>query len=150
VAVTPMPRRTALRTVLLVPSGTVSISQFQGRTVDTTLANTSASEPERRSNESDQNRARQTRLRRQRCRLLDKLCSHKNRGGRRCKCKDVVLTGNRLRRLGKSCTRSRDQIISRNVVCAFGIGILAVSAHCLFAIAAVLRSRRSAGDTGPE
>jgi class 3 adenylate cyclase len=48
---------------------------------------------------------------------------------------DVVLTENRHRRLGKSCAHSRDQIISGNVVCAFGIGLPAAPAHCLFAIA---------------
>jgi hypothetical protein len=41
-------------------------------------------------------------------------------------------------------------IISRNVGCAFGIGLPAVPAHCSFAIAVVLRSRRSAGDTALE
>jgi hypothetical protein len=45
---------------------------------------------------------------------------------------------------------SRNQIISGNVVCAFRIGLPAIPAHCSFAIAAVLRSRRSAGDTAFE
>src|SRR5216683_5345006 len=72
-AVTPMPRRTALRTVLLVPSGTVPMSRLQGRSFDTTVADASASEPTRRLNESDRNWARQTRLHRQRCGLLYEL-----------------------------------------------------------------------------
>ena len=75
VAVTLMPRRTAPRTVLLVLNGTVPMSPFQGRSLDTTVADTSASEPARRLNESDRNWARKTRLHRQRCGLLLELCS---------------------------------------------------------------------------
>jgi hypothetical protein len=47
------------------------------------FADTSASEPARRRNESDRSWARQTRLHRQRCGLLYELCSGQNRGGRR-------------------------------------------------------------------
>jgi hypothetical protein len=51
--------------------------------VSGTFADTSASEPARRRNESDRSWARQTRLHRQRCGLLYELCSGQNRGGRR-------------------------------------------------------------------
>jgi hypothetical protein len=54
-----------------------------------------------------------------------------------CLCKDVVLVEKRHRRLGKALHALSVPNHSRNIVYASGIGILAVSAHYSFAIAAV-------------